>query len=403
VQRARAVLADVASGGTGSPPLVPTTVIYGAETAAPAPGTAAGINTVRPRQGSLLGRDRSTSTEVKPPRPDASRQAPPGLSMSMAVGPGAPSPRTGPAPAPAPAKKSFFARLTRKQDDNSVEAARRRAAAAADPASAAQAMSSLSLLLPAAAAGTPGGSGGGDSGSESDGVSDGEDDPSETAAMAAEDAEYAAAVAASASAAAAAATEVQTYRGGFFSSPHALTCALHPVHLLSSARRDRTQAAVAAYAEAVLAPAALSHGHHRRGPPRKHTTFRAAFALATRGRELIEKVRSYREMYTEAKTKLETIQNSVGRANAKAAKLHALLRWHTPQVTNKLCTVLAVVALVLWFVPFRLIFPFVVLYVFTLRFQSESSALDRMLDDIDLGEEPNAFVLPDPAELVRKS
>lgn len=186
------------------------------------------------------------------------------------------------------------------------------------------------------------------------------------------------------------------FSASVWGSPHQLTCPMHPLSLLGAAHRERTQAAVVAYAQTVLSPEAAREARAGR------KTFRAAFALASRSRELIEKLRSYKALVTDAKSKLEGIQNEVEKKNLKIAKFHALLRWHTPTTSMKFCRILTVVFLVLWFVPFRVIFPVIVLYVFTLRFQSDSSALDRLLDEIDLIEEPNTFVLVDPADLVGK-
>lgn len=64
----------------------------------------------------------------------------------------------------------------------------------------------------------------------------------------------------------------------------------------------------------------------------------------------------------------------------------------TPDVSQNYLVILICATLVLLFVPFRFIFPFIVLDFFTKKFQRKGNFFTRLLESIELPPEPSALM-----------
>jgi hypothetical protein len=100
---------------------------------------------------------------------------------------------------------------------------------------------------------------------------------------------------------------------------------------------------------------------------------------------LIEKFHHYREVAENTRSHLEAAQNSIHRFNVKLFKLEGLYKWTTPAASLRWLIMLVIALLVFLYIPFRYVFPFIVLDFFTAKFQN-GSGFQRLLDSVALPE-----------------
>lgn len=98
---------------------------------------------------------------------------------------------------------------------------------------------------------------------------------------------------------------------------------------------------------------------------------------------LLARLKNYRDVAVRTRDYLHSVQNSLGEKNVTFMKIEGLYKWRSPDVTQKYFLMLCAAFLVLTFIPFRFIFPILVLDFFTSKWQGAGS-IERLLDEVAL-------------------
>jgi len=98
---------------------------------------------------------------------------------------------------------------------------------------------------------------------------------------------------------------------------------------------------------------------------------------------LLSKLKNFRDVAVRTKEYLHSVQNQIGEYNVKMMKIEGLYKWRSPDVTQKFFLMLCGAFIVLAWVPFRFIFPVLVLDFFTTKWQS-SSSFQRLVEEVAL-------------------
>ena len=99
---------------------------------------------------------------------------------------------------------------------------------------------------------------------------------------------------------------------------------------------------------------------------------------------LLAKLKEYRDVAVKTKDHLETVQHGLGEVNLKTLRVEGLFKWSSQKTTTKFLTILCALFLVLTLVPFRFIFPVILIDWVTDKWQKEGSQLDRLLQEVPL-------------------
>ena len=101
---------------------------------------------------------------------------------------------------------------------------------------------------------------------------------------------------------------------------------------------------------------------------------------------LLAKLKEYRDVAVKTKDHLETVQHGLAQVNLKMMRVEGLYKWNSPRTTGKFVAILVVLFFVLIVVPFRFIFPIILIDWVTDKWQKEGSQLDRLLQEVPLPE-----------------
>ena len=101
---------------------------------------------------------------------------------------------------------------------------------------------------------------------------------------------------------------------------------------------------------------------------------------------LLAKLREYRDVAVRTKDHLETVQHGLADVNVKSLRVEGLFKWRNEEATRTLLLLLSAAFFVLVLVPFRFIFPFVLIDWVTDKWQKDGSLLQRLLDKVPLPE-----------------
>ena len=99
---------------------------------------------------------------------------------------------------------------------------------------------------------------------------------------------------------------------------------------------------------------------------------------------LLAKLKEYRDVAVKTKDHLETVQHGLHDINMKTLRVEGLYKWRKFETTAKFLGLMVVVFVMFVFVPFRFLFPFILLDWVTNKWQKEGSALDRLLAEVPL-------------------
>jgi hypothetical protein len=88
-------------------------------------------------------------------------------------------------------------------------------------------------------------------------------------------------------------------------------------------------------------------------------------------RGLLGTLKHYSALAYKTKDRLRTAQNLLGEINEDLVRVQGLYQWRAPLQSRKLALLSLAAALLLALVPFRMLFPLVVLDVFTAKWQGK--------------------------------
>jgi len=103
---------------------------------------------------------------------------------------------------------------------------------------------------------------------------------------------------------------------------------------------------------------------------------------------LLQKLRNYRSVFDKTKDGLANAQNTIGEINQRMMKVDGLYKWRVTKPSLQFFGYCLAGFVVLVIVPFRFIFPFVVIDIFTAKFQRQGGTLERLLDQVPLPIDP---------------
>jgi len=104
----------------------------------------------------------------------------------------------------------------------------------------------------------------------------------------------------------------------------------------------------------------------------------------------MQRIMEYKDAAFKTKDSLQSFQNSLLVASVWLRRVEGLYKWWSPRPSQTLLAASVLAAVLLAFVPFRLIFPFIVLDFFTTRFQREGSFFTRLLEQVAVHEHPHS-------------
>jgi len=78
------------------------------------------------------------------------------------------------------------------------------------------------------------------------------------------------------------------------------------------------------------------------------------------------------------------VQNGLNEVNLKTLKIEGLYKWRNPAATTKFTAFLVVGFLIMVYIPFRFIFPLIILDFFTDKWQKDGSQMDKLLMEAGL-------------------
>ena len=102
---------------------------------------------------------------------------------------------------------------------------------------------------------------------------------------------------------------------------------------------------------------------------------------------LLAKLKEYRDVAVKTKDHLETVQHGLAAVNLKTLRVEGLFKWNSQKTTGKFLGILCALFVVMVVVPFRFIFPIILIDWVTDKWQKEGSQLDRLLQEVPLPEE----------------